>query len=394
LRDFVMTQSAEVIVVGAGPAGLSLALQLGGAGRSVLLIDKADAPRDKVCGEGLMPLGMAALREIGIAPESLPGHDFHGLDYRSFRQGHRLSFAPGVRGRGIRRTVLIGALQRAALACPGVSLCKDEVLEPLGEDGVIRGVRGRAGSYQARMVIAADGVHSALARAAGIRRKEYGYRMGLRRHYRVAARDDWERVKVGLFAPYDVYLTPVGDDTVLATTMTTRTGYDAAKTDYEGFLAGTPFAEWFRGAEPVSPLLGWHHPLCTYEGRAVRGMLLVGDAGGSLDPCLGLGISMALHTSRLACEAVLGALERPAEASARVGGYARASRALIRHYLLFDSLFRLMVVSKARGEILLWGMRHWPETADAILGIVAERRPWGTFSWRSLVFPRRGPAQH
>ncbi|MEP7358211.1 MAG: FAD-dependent oxidoreductase, partial [Anaerolineales bacterium] len=45
----------EVIIVGAGPAGSALAYFLARAGRDVLLIDKADFPRDKTCGDGLTP---------------------------------------------------------------------------------------------------------------------------------------------------------------------------------------------------------------------------------------------------------------------------------------------------------------------------------------------------
>ncbi len=106
---------AEVVIAGAGMAGLALALQLGRRGTSVVLVDKAAAPRDKVCGEGLMPLGVGALHKIGLVPDSVVGQDFFGLDYRSRRRTHRLGFSQGTRGRGMRRTALIGALQAAAL---------------------------------------------------------------------------------------------------------------------------------------------------------------------------------------------------------------------------------------------------------------------------------------
>lgn len=385
-----MDSSAEVIVVGAGMAGLALAMQLGqpgSRGRSVLLIDKAASPRDKVCGEGLMPLGMDALSAAGLEPRSLPGHDFLGLVYRSRKQETLLDFGPGVRGRGIRRTALIEALQAAALAHPGVSLVQDEVMGPLRENGEIRGVEGREGKYRGRVVVAADGVQSRLAHAAGMDIRHYGYRMGLRRHYRVPGSAAWDRVRIGLFAPCDVYLTPVGGETVLATTMTTHAGYDAIKDDYEGFLAATPFGSIFREAQPVSQQLGWHHPLFFHRGHNGGGLLLVGDAGGSLDPCLGMGISLALVTSRLACDAVAGMLDEPRRREEFLAEYGRARGELFRHYRIFDYIFRLMVISKLRGELLLWGMRHWPDIADAMLGAVAERRPWRGLPWRKLACP-------
>ena len=260
----------------------------------------------------------------------------------------------------------------------------------VGKDGgVIRGVRGHGGDYRAQVVVVADGVHAGLARAAGMIPREYGYRMGLRRHYRLADGADWDRVRIGLFAPHDVYLTPVGGGTVLATTMTNRAGYDAIVRGYGDFLRDTPFGEIFRDAKPDSEQLGWHHPLYAHGAYHSAGMLLVGDAGGSLDPCLGMGISMALESAGHAAVAVSAMLDQPSRRMAHAARYDAAMRALFRHYRIFDYIFRTMVISKARGEILLWGMRHWPETADAILGAVAERRPWGEIPWRSLLFPLR-----
>ncbi len=177
--------------------------------------------------------------------------------------------------------------------------------------------------------------------------------------------------------------------------MTDRSGYERALSDYEGFLRETPFGELFRDAEPASPLLGWHHPLRTYRAADGGELLLTGDAAGSLYPCLGLGVSMALLTAGMAAEAAFAMLQHrddPAARAAAARHYRRANGALFRHYRVFDYIFRLMVSSGTRSGILLWGMKNWPGTADSILGIIAERHPWRTFSWRSLFFPRRGRA--
>ena len=62
---------AEVIVVGAGPAGSATAHRLASAGRDVLLLEKATFPRDKVCGDGLTPRAVRSLIDMGvdISPE-------------------------------------------------------------------------------------------------------------------------------------------------------------------------------------------------------------------------------------------------------------------------------------------------------------------------------------
>jgi len=61
--------SCDVLVVGAGPAGSACAQLLAAAGQSVLLIDQHDFPRDKVCGDGLIPDSHAALQRLGVADE-------------------------------------------------------------------------------------------------------------------------------------------------------------------------------------------------------------------------------------------------------------------------------------------------------------------------------------
>jgi len=58
---------AAVAVVGAGPAGAAAALRLAQLGvRDVVLLDRADFPRDKTCGSGLSPRGIRTLRELGV----------------------------------------------------------------------------------------------------------------------------------------------------------------------------------------------------------------------------------------------------------------------------------------------------------------------------------------
>ena len=56
----------DVVVVGAGPAGSSAACTVARSGRSVLLIDKAEFPRDKCCGDGLTTMALRLSEELGL----------------------------------------------------------------------------------------------------------------------------------------------------------------------------------------------------------------------------------------------------------------------------------------------------------------------------------------
>src|SRR6478752_6347414 len=65
-----MTQSltADVVIVGAGPAGSTAAIYLARAGRRVVVVDKAVFPRDKCCGDGLTTLALRELEAVGLEP--------------------------------------------------------------------------------------------------------------------------------------------------------------------------------------------------------------------------------------------------------------------------------------------------------------------------------------
>ncbi len=74
--------SADVVVVGAGPAGSAAAAWAARAGRDVLVIDSASFPRDKACGDGLTPRAVAELERLGLGD---------WLDTRIRHRGLRLS---------------------------------------------------------------------------------------------------------------------------------------------------------------------------------------------------------------------------------------------------------------------------------------------------------------
>ncbi|HKI99629.1 MAG TPA: NAD(P)/FAD-dependent oxidoreductase [bacterium] len=384
-----MGVQGEVLIVGGGVAGLATALQLGAAGRRVLVVDKAPLPRDKVCGEGVMPLGLASLRELGLEAADLPGAPFTGLEYRSRRRRVALDFPRSAQGRGVRRTTLIAALHAATARLPGVSHHTDAARELIWREGRIAGVQGLHDSYHAPVVLAADGVHSSLARRAGVALRPYGERMALRRHYRLATGVAVPRVVVGLFAPHDVYLTPVGEGTLLATTMTDRVGYRAVVGRYDAFLRESPCGDLFAGAEPVSPQLGWHHPLFVPHRFHVGGMLLLGDAGGGVDPCLGVGTSVALASARMAAGAVAGMLAEPLHHERWERQFDRQRRELFRHYAGLGRVMRAAVRGRASSELLLLGMQHWPGVAASLLEIVATGRPWREVNWPALLEPLR-----
>src|SRR5450759_3527348 len=110
----------EVLVAGAGPAGLAAAIAARQAGFEVAVVDCARPPIDKACGEGIMPDGLAALSALGVDVDERQVAPFRGIRFVNGAHTVEASFPGGV-GFGIRRTVLHQWLVNRAEEC-GVAL--------------------------------------------------------------------------------------------------------------------------------------------------------------------------------------------------------------------------------------------------------------------------------
>src|SRR5450755_3231835 len=114
----------EVLVAGGGPAGLAAAIAARQAGFGVTVVDCAQPPIDKACGEGIMPDGLAALRQLGIHIDPGLAARFRGIRFVNDDSQVEADFPNGT-GYGIRRTVLHQLLVDRATEV-GASFCWGE----------------------------------------------------------------------------------------------------------------------------------------------------------------------------------------------------------------------------------------------------------------------------
>ncbi|MFJ4963894.1 putative oxidoreductase [Streptomyces sp. ADI96-02] len=299
----------DILVAGGGPAGLAAAIRAALAGLEAVVVEPRAAPVDKACGEGIMPGGVTALRELGVHPR---GHALRGIRYTDGRRSAQADFRGGP-GIGVRRTELHAALHARAAAL-GVRFVTGRVREIRQDEHTVT-----AAGLTARWLVAADGLHSPVRRALDLDRPVPGPgRYGLRRHYRLAPWTDL--VEVHWSRHGEAYVTPVGENLVgVAVLSRHRRGYDEHLADFPALAARLtgPAATPVRGAGPLRQRA---------LGRRAGRVLLVGDAAGYIDALTGEGVALAVATATAAVDCL--AAGRPEDYPRRWAGRTRRYRLL------------------------------------------------------------------
>jgi geranylgeranyl reductase family protein len=321
-------RETDVLVVGAGPGGSAAAYHLARHGIDVTLVDRAAFPREKVCGDGITPRGVAAMLRMGVDPTD-PGFErVLGLRVHSRATTIELPW-PELRSwpdYGLVRTrhdfdaLLVTRAQKA-----GVRLVeRTDALEPVVRDGWVTGARVRSAEdateepteVRARFVIAADGASSRFARPAGVRRDD-SQPLGIaaRRYYRVEHRpgpwlESWLDLWEGdLLLPGYGWLFPLPDGTINlgAGLLNTFKNFKdiSAQRLFDAFASMLP-KEWGISEETaIGRVLSGPLPMGFNRiPVSVPGMLLVGDAAGAVNPFNGEGIAYAMETAEMAAELV------------------------------------------------------------------------------------------
>ncbi len=333
---------ADAIVVGAGPAGSSAAYWLASAGLDVLLLEKTAFPREKVCGDGLTPRGTRALVDLGIDVSESAGW-LHNKGLRVIGGGMRLELdwpeLTGFPSYGlVRPRADLDAMLAAHAVKAGARLHEQtNVGEPiLDVAGRVVGVEATVGpdkrpvSYRAPVVLSCDGVSGKLAQRLGLHRNDKRpMGVAVRRYYSSPRTHDdylesWLELWDGPPGADDAKLMPgygwifgMGDGTVNVGLGVLNSSAGFQKTDYRALLTtwldSTP-EEWgLREANATCPTRGAGLPMgFNRSPHCTRGVLLVGDTSGSVNPFNGEGIPYAMESGKYAAESVIQALARPA----------------------------------------------------------------------------------
>ena len=289
---------SEVLIVGAGPAGLACAIASARQGLRVELIDAMQPPIDKTCGEGLTPGSLKALAAIGFDPD----HDFNKTETYPLR-GVRFiddpaspardiiaeAAFPGGPGRGIRRTLLHQLLLDRA-ATHGVRFHWGNSVQSIAPGPASTLIHTNRQTLRTRYLIGADGPQSRIAAWAGLNESSiHSRRVGLRQHYSISP---WTSFIEVYWSDYgQAYATPVSATEVcIAFLATNRIGSPAdALTHYPALqrhLARAQTSDRPRGAISLGRRLN----------RVTSGNIaLIGDASGSVDAVTGEGLALCFR---------------------------------------------------------------------------------------------------
>jgi geranylgeranyl reductase family protein len=342
---------ADVIVVGAGPAGATTAFYLAQSGLDVLLLDKSRFPREKVCGDGLTPRAVKTLVGMGISVSEQDGW-VRNKGLRVIGAGKRLELPwpelasyPGyglVRTRlDLDETLARRAQQAGARLLEGVT-----VTGPVRDErtGRMTGVAakdtdgGEDRTYLARVVVAADGNSSRLSVAMGLRKRDdRPLGVAVRTYYRTHRHDDdyleswldlWDGDRL---LPGYGWIFGMGDGTSNVGLGLLNTSAAFGHTDYHAllrkWLEGMP-AEWgFTEENRTQPIRGAALPMgFNRTPHYYQGLLLAGDAGGMVNPFNGEGIAYAMESGEILARTIVQALARSrrAETERVLAGYPHA----------------------------------------------------------------------
>jgi menaquinone-9 beta-reductase len=398
--SFELPAACDVLVVGAGPAGSACAQTLAAAGQRVLLADQHVFPRDKVCGDGLIPDAHAALHRLGVLDEVMAAAQA-AVHLRCVGPRGSKVDVPGtlaVLPRKVLDHILVRAAQRAGaeLLAP---LRFESVLE---EGGRVVGARLGAGEalheIRARAVVLATGAVPQALIAAGMceRRTPSGVALrGYVKNESMVGRITqlqlvWHRRLAGGYgwifpAPGAQFNIGAG----LTGSHVERRGRHSMRNVnlremFEAFcevyaparelMAGGTLQGELKGAPLRCSLVGarWSRP----------GLLVTGEAAGSTYAFSGEGIGKAMETGLLAAEALIGRLDDDSAARAH---YEAAMQQLRPKFALYEKAAHVNY-RPWLADIVIWRANKSPRILRRMAGVLEEtQNPGRLLSWGGIT---------
>lgn len=401
-----LPESCDVLVVGAGPAGSAAAITLARAGLDVVLVDQHTFPRDKICGDGLIPDAHRALAELGVLDEVMALAQPARFVRFTSPWGRQLDVEGTLAV--LPRKQLDEIICRAAVHA-GARMHAPLRLSQLREDGgrVVGARLQHEGEHRllgARWVVLATGAVPEALMNTGMALRQGPSAVALRCYIRnqtmAAEITGLEVLFHRSLAPGYGWIFPCGQGMFNVGVGLVRPA--GAKRDVGGGMnlremfhklggLSDNARRLFKDGEQLGPLKG--APLrCTLEGAQLSrpGLLVTGEAAGSTYALTGEGIGKALETGILAAQAIALGMANGAqgpvldEAQVRTH-YQSQIDALRPRFALYE---RAQTASAKpwMTELLLWRAQHSPRLRRGLSGILNESTdPSRRFTFKDML---------
>ena len=301
----------DVITIGGGLGGSTLASAVARSGRSVLVLEREKEFKDRVRGENMLPWGVAAARRLGVVDDLLAagGHQvpFFNVYFMGTQTEHRPFPTTTPTGEAslnmyhpdLQETLLLGPPTRARRSCAEPTFSRSSEQE--GGWKVTFGENGRTRSITARLVVGADGRFSGMREMGGftVRRDPENLRIAGTLVEGTKVPDDGVHLCLGpgfatFIAPlgngrarvYFIYVGALGDRKL--------SGKAKVGEFLDGCRATNVPSAWFDGVSVVGPLAEFEGADHWVASPSKPGLALIGDAAGATDPSWGCGLSKTL----------------------------------------------------------------------------------------------------
>jgi menaquinone-9 beta-reductase len=315
----------DVVVIGAGPAGSAAAIRAARSGASVAVFEKGAYGRDKVCGDGLTPRAVGALRELKAEVDG--AHRIDGLRMIAGSRVRELAWPTTSRfpdhGAVVPRRVLDAHLADAAAEAGADIHWRTEALPWFDDDGRVAGVDAGGVRWSADLVVVAAGAPGAVARLLGADRvpdEPFGLAI---RTYAETPRHAERHLEAcltladehGVAIPGYGWMFPAGDGTVNigVGALSTMKGFSRLNLNRLLDSYRSQVRDSWSLGEPLERPRAWRLPMSTTT-RSGPGWVAIGDAAGLVNPMNGEGIDYGLESGILAADLFLA---DPATASER-----------------------------------------------------------------------------
>ena len=342
------TKNPDVVVVGAGIAGASIAAVLARGGLEVLLLERQRAYRDRVRGEYMAPWGVLEARAVGLETAIRGAHAVdarYSVSYDELvapsaaeaAKGDASTILPGVRGpMCASHPQACQALADEAVRLGAKLVCGvTEVRVQAGTRPSVTYLNGTEMQVRPRLIIGADGRTSTVRKQSGIRiNKAPASHVIAGLLVEGASRWPADQFSIGVERDLQFYVFPQGGGGRLRL-YTCHANEQAAR--WAGRAGPQRFLQAFAGLRSIPAALGLGGataagPCATFSGEQTwceepyaEGVVLLGDAGGYDDPVDGQGLSLAMRDVRQLSELLL-ATDDWTPAGLRPYGQQRAER--------------------------------------------------------------------